>query len=165
MMAKPSVELVEAGDAHFAWLLGETSPPAGAPRLVEGGIAPAPVIKLLRSVAREVRGDTAAPVAWFAVVEGEACGMISYTKPAAADGAIEIGYGVAASRQGKGIATAAVAGLITLAEAAGIPALVAGTAIDNPASQRVLECNGFRVVGERDDPEDGPLLLWRRDLS
>ena len=41
----------------------------------------------------------------------------------------------------------------------------AETSIDNIASQRVLERNGFARVGERVDEEDGPLYCWRKVLA
>lgn len=34
------------------------------------------------------------------------------------------------------------------------------TGVDNIASQRVLERNGFIRIGERIDAEDGPLICW-----
>jgi RimJ/RimL family protein N-acetyltransferase len=39
--------------------------------------------------------------------------------------------------------------------------VVARTAVLNPASGRVLEKNGFVVVGRQDSPE-GELLVWDR---
>ena len=73
-----------------------------------------------------------------------------------------IGYGTAPGEEGRGAATAAVAGMVDWA--AGEPAIsavAAETAVANRASQRVLERNGFRVIGERADEEDGSLLCWR----
>jgi RimJ/RimL family protein N-acetyltransferase len=37
----------------------------------------------------------------------------------------------------------------------------AETRVDNIASQRVLERNGFVQIGERVDAEDGPLICWQ----
>lgn len=34
-------------------------------------------------------------------------------------------------------------------------------AVSSP-SRRVLQCNGFEVVGTRVDPEDGAVLCWER---
>lgn len=64
-------------------------------------------------------------------------------------GEAEIGYGIVASRRGRGYATEAVATLVS--SAWGMPdvvAIVAGTDADNVASQRVLEKAGFRLVDE-----------------
>ena len=41
----------------------------------------------------------------------------------------------------------------------------AETAADNRASQVVLERNGFRQVGVRQDAGDGPLVCWRRETT
>ncbi len=38
------------------------------------------------------------------------------------------------------------------------------TAVDNVASQCVLDRNGFERVGTRVDPHDGELLVWRKGL-
>ena len=157
------VELRAMADGDFAWLLGEM-PAAGAPTVCEGGVAPAPVVELIRGVAAGNRDKIDGPVAWLVVAEGEVVGMISFThvKDRARP---EIGYGIADSRQGRGHATAAIAALLPLARAAGLDGLTAETAVDNRASQLVLEKNGFRRVGERHDAEDGDLYLWAVDLN
>jgi RimJ/RimL family protein N-acetyltransferase len=77
-------------------------------------------------------------------------------------GEVEIGYGVAASQAGRGLASAGTARMIE--EAFGRPevtAVTAETSVSNRASERVLEKNGFARRGGRVDPEDGPLTLWR----
>jgi RimJ/RimL family protein N-acetyltransferase len=80
------------------------------------------------------------------------------------DGNVEIGYGVAASCAGRGLASQGAAMMI--AEAFGrseVEAVTAETAVANRASERVLEKNGFRRTGSRVDPEDGPVSQWRLD--
>ena len=42
---------------------------------------------------------------------------------------------------------------------------IAETSVENRASQRVLERNGFVRCGERVDPEDGVLVAWRLRLG
>jgi RimJ/RimL family protein N-acetyltransferase len=37
--------------------------------------------------------------------------------------------------------------------------------VQNIASQRVLERNGFARIGERSDLEDGELILWRIETN
>ena len=81
-------------------------------------------------------------------------GLCGY-KRLPSDRSVEIGYGVAPER-------------LLLEEARAddeVDELVAETAVDNAASGRVLERNGFMRVGLRDSFEDGPLDLWRYDLS
>ncbi len=62
----------------------------------------------------------------------------------------EVGYHVAESARGHGIATEALLGLIDWARAEfDPPRLVAGYFEDNPASGRVLQKAGFRPTGTR----------------
>ncbi|MFG2778107.1 GNAT family N-acetyltransferase [Streptomyces prunicolor] len=59
-----------------------------------------------------------------------------------------LGYWIAADRQGRGLATAAVERVCrTARETAGLHRLEASTRLDNPASQRVLEKAGFEPIG------------------
>jgi RimJ/RimL family protein N-acetyltransferase len=76
---------------------------------------------------------------------------------------VEIGYGVAPSRRGLGVAGRAIAEVVAWARRdPRAEALSAETSTTNLASQAVLTRNGFLRVGERIDEEDGPLILWRR---
>ena len=156
------VELKAMQDGDFAWLLGEGPAPGEAPVICDGGVAPRDVVELIRGVASRNRGTLGGEVAWLVVAEGEAVGMISFTRPH--DGKRpEIGYGIADSRQNRGHATAAVAALLPIVRAAGFDGLVAETGVDNRPSQVVLERNGYVRTGERTDPEDGDLYLWAID--
>jgi len=59
-----------------------------------------------------------------------------------------IGYWVAADRNGRGLGSAAVRGIVLYAFGElGLHRLEAATLIDNHASQRVLEKNGFERIG------------------
>jgi ribosomal-protein-alanine N-acetyltransferase len=59
-----------------------------------------------------------------------------------------LGYWVDDARRGRGLASAAVASMAELAfEELGLHRLEAATLVDNAASQRVLEKNGFRLIG------------------
>jgi len=59
-----------------------------------------------------------------------------------------LGYWIAERANGKGLATAAVGELITIAFGElGLHRLEAGTLVDNVGSQRVLEKNGFERIG------------------
>jgi len=61
---------------------------------------------------------------------------------------VEIGYWVARAHWGNGYATEAGRAVIEIARMLGHRRLVAGHAIDNPASGRVLSKLGFRPTGE-----------------
>jgi RimJ/RimL family protein N-acetyltransferase len=99
------------------------------------------------------------------VRDGEVVGLCSYKHPAA-EGRVEIGYGIEPRHRGAGLATAAVAAIVQIASAdPTIDALTAETAIDNLASQRVLEKNGFARTGERITAEDGTVTQWVKMLD
>jgi RimJ/RimL family protein N-acetyltransferase len=158
------LELKAMQDSDFAWLLGEGPAVANPPAICGGGVAPPEVIELIRGVAAKNRDALGGDVAWLVVADGEAVGMISFTRPQ--DGKRpEIGYGIADSRQGRGHATRAVTALLPILRARGFDGLTAETGIDNRASQVVLERNGFTRTGERTDPEDGDLYLWTIGLN
>ncbi|WP_285599168.1 GNAT family protein [Kineosporia sp. NBRC 101731] len=60
----------------------------------------------------------------------------------------DIGYWVAESAGGRGVATAAVAGVVRIAfDTLGLHRLAASTLVNNVRSQRVLEKNGFERIG------------------
>lgn len=129
-------------------------------RLADTDIAPTEVLAMLFDLARRVGADFS-PAAWLIVDNSEAVGLCSITKPPQ-NGVVEIGYGVAPSRQGQGCATRAIAEVVAWAKAdPRVEALSAETATTNLTSQSVLARNGFLRVGERIDDEDGPLILWR----
>jgi RimJ/RimL family protein N-acetyltransferase len=76
-----------------------------------------------------------------------------------ADGVVELGYEIAESRQGRGLATAAVE--VMLGEAfrdERVESVIAHTLAERNASNRVLEKTGFALAGETE--EDG-LKVWR----
>ncbi len=65
------------------------------------------------------------------------------------EGCVEIGYWIARSHWGQGIATEAVRGVLEVARSLGIERIEAGHFTDNPASGRVLCKVGFKPTGER----------------
>ena len=62
-------------------------------------------------------------------------------------GAVEMGYWIARSHWGRGLATEACTALIEIARTLGLARLEASHFIDNPASARVLEKLGFEPRG------------------
>ena len=62
-------------------------------------------------------------------------------------GQAEVGYWIAPTHWGRGIATEALTGLLALARLAGHRRIVSRHAADNPASGRVLRKAGFRPTG------------------
>ena len=91
---------------------------------------------------------------------GVAVGGIGFIHPPEA-GEVEVGYGLAESARGRGLATEALRAMTALAAQHGVAVMVAVTSVDNVASQRVLERAGFtRLPGTIQDDEDGPMLRW-----
>ncbi len=78
---------------------------------------------------------------------GEVLGRVNLVE--VADGAAELGYRLAQKAVGRGLATAAVRKVRELAATEyGLSRLRARVTLDNPASRKVLEHNGFVAVGE-----------------
>jgi RimJ/RimL family protein N-acetyltransferase len=158
--------LVAASDAHFGWMLGEASgAQANGLLLPEGGLETPAVLTMLRTLAAKLRSNDA-DAAWMIVAEGEVVGLISYVTAPDEAAAVEIGFGIAGTRRGRGFATQAVADLVTLSRDQGrVHTLTAGTAPWNVASQKALARAGFEQCGTRMDPDDGELIEWRLALS
>lgn len=155
--------LLTMTDADFAWLLGEADGRRGL-TIADGGIGEAWVTQLVRDTAAEAAEFTSRDLAWMIADGDEVVGMIAATKPAGRH-RFEIGYGIAASREGRGHTTAAVGQVIDIARRQGLSGLTAETAPDNPGSRRVLEKNGFVRSGTRFDPDDGAVLTWSYELG
>lgn len=123
-------------------------------------IAPPDVLDMLRGLADDIR-QLFAPSAWWIVNGSEVVGLCSVIR-APHDGDVHIGYGVAPTRQRRGFATMAVGQVLAWARHdPRVTQVSAETGIENVASRRVLERNGFLRVGERVDADDGPVICWR----
>lgn len=151
--------LVEAMDDDFAALLaGHARAPL---RLVDGNVATAAELSMLRDLARSV-APVFRPAAWMFVEDDEVVGLCSVLRVGDAGHSIDIGYGVAALAQGRGVGGRAIAEVVRWALGdKRVDAVTADTAVANIASQRMLERAGFARVGERVDDEDGSLICWR----
>jgi len=81
--------------------------------------------------------------------EGELAGVISVSNLAMGFfRSANVGYWVDADRNGRGLASRALAAVVHEAfETLGLHRLEAGTLVDNVGSQRVLEKNGFERIG------------------
>jgi ribosomal-protein-alanine N-acetyltransferase len=90
---------------------------------------------------------------------GELVGLGGFKGPPVA-GEVEIGYGVAPERQGRGHASAAARWLTDTAFARGVEVVVAHTLAELNASTTVLQRCGMTKVGELVDPDDGPIWRW-----
>jgi len=90
-------------------------------------------------------------------------GTCGFKGPADREGQIEVGYGVVASRHRQGIASEAVGMLLQWAwRNTNARVCLAHTLPGDPASSGVLRKNGFSLVGQIVDPNDGPVDRWRK---
>ena len=149
--------LVAAGDFDFAWMIdGQGRHPSRQLSLPPGGVDDPIVLAWLRQLS-----GTQGCAVWMVVADDEVVGLCSYKGPPSPDGAVEIGYGIALSRQAHGHGRRAVALLVAAAAADPMVArITAETASDNIASERVLEHAGFARTGTRTCEEDGSLVCW-----
>ena len=151
--------IVEAGDDDFvAMLRGERL--ARGYALPPGGVDDPIVLGHVRAIAARLHASGCRG-AWMVAAGGEVVGLCGYKHVPTGSGIVEIGYGIAATRRRRGHATRAVAAMLEAARRDGVRVVLAETVVDNFASQRVLESNGFQRAGTRSDPEDGELILWQ----
>lgn len=150
--------IVETTAADYAALLRSRAPQDFA--LADTPIAPVEILEMLAGLAAQIR-ESFSPASWLIVADDEVVGLCSVTRPPR-DGILDIGYGIAPSRQRRGLASDAIRDVVAWARAdARVSAVTAETGVDNIASQTVLARNGFVRIGERLDEEDGPLICWR----
>jgi RimJ/RimL family protein N-acetyltransferase len=156
--------LVELSDADFEWILGRQSDPGRHLTMPPDGIDDPATLILIRKMVRRLE-EANCKGRWMIVSRGEVVGLCSYKGPPK-DGKAEIGYGVAERSRRLGHATRAVAAVIHAAETdPQVRVLTAETSINNAASSRVLEKNGFCRAGTRFDPEDGEVIRWSRTVG
>jgi RimJ/RimL family protein N-acetyltransferase len=157
------IDLVAVEEADFEWMLGRGDSRHGL-LLPPGGVDEPKTLSIVRRM-NEALLKAHDRGAWMIVRDGEVVGLCSYIRPPA-DGEVEIGFGIAATRRNRGYASAAVAAVLQAArEDPLVAVVVARTATGNPASQRVLERNGFTQAGTDFDDEDGDVILWRRPVA
>lgn len=130
--------------------------------LPEGGLEPPEVLEMLAGWTARLHAAQGWG-SWVAAAAGEVVASLAVKAPMQ-DGCVEIGYGVAPMRRGRGLATAAVLALLPLLAARGVKLVTAETALDNPASGRVLTRAGFVQTGQRIDLDDGAVIQWQRHL-
>lgn len=151
--------IIEATENDFHALLNGRAP-QGLRLVPDSAIAPPEVLKMLGDLADAIR-TAFAPSAWFIVEGDEIVGLCSLTR-VPENREAHIGYGVAPTRQGSGSTSRAIRDLVEWARHDPRVAVVSAEAsVDNIASQRVLERNGFIQTGERLDAEDGLVTCWQ----
>ena len=133
---------VEAADA-LAALNGERRPDWSSDYPTEGDL----VIARLIAEGSIPSGDAYGPYKIILHQSGQVIGGCGFLGPPDAAGSVEIGYGLAPSQRGKGIATEAVSGLVGQAwKDPRVARVVAFTEADNEPSQGVLRRAGFHRI-------------------
>jgi RimJ/RimL family protein N-acetyltransferase len=158
--------LLEATDDDFEWMIRGVAVPNRGLSLPPGGVDAKAVLAHVRAIARTLLQQWGRTASWMIVANDEVVGLCGYKYPPTTDGAVDIGYGVAASRRRRGHAYSAVAAILENARRDGsIQDVFADTAVENVASQGVLKKNGFERLGAHVDPDDGETLIrWRADV-
>jgi RimJ/RimL family protein N-acetyltransferase len=96
--------------------------------------------------------------------DGALVGIGGFKGPPA-DDVVEIGYAVSPSRQGRGIATAAVQYFLARAARDGVAIVIAHTLAGVNPSTRVLTKTEFVRTTAHYDPEVGEVWRWERSLG
>jgi len=158
-----SIELIEAGPDGFAALIAGQVP-QGVLRLAESELAPQAVLEMLAELSTRM-ASTFWPNAWMIVDHGTVAGLVTLVREPSAR-AVTIGYGIAESDRGRGLASRAVGMLLQrMTDDERVDLVLAETVVENQASQHVLRANGFSETGRRSDSEDGELICWSADVS
>jgi len=159
--------LIETNDDDFEWMIGGVHVSNRGLTLPPGGVDVNEVLVHVRAIARSLQEHQGHTDNWMIVADNEVVGLCGYKHRPSVDGEVDIGYSIAASRRRRGHATGAVSAVLANAQAdPRVSHIIAETAIDNHASQRVLIRNGFQYIGTDIDPEDGDRLLrWRVSVA
>ena len=108
--------------------------------------------------------DSGTPAEWcmpFLMVSGNAVLGSCRFRAAPEEGRVEIGYGVAASQRGRGVATRAVERMLELATASGqVTEVVAHILPENVASSKVVSRLGFSKGELRADHDGEIVVVW-----
>jgi RimJ/RimL family protein N-acetyltransferase len=150
------LEALAEGDDVFTARFGIAVEPdwAGFPEAIPHAV----------TAARRRSEDPWGSALFFDGTDGALIGFGGF-KGAPHDGEVEVGYAVAPSRQGRGIATAVVGILVERAVTAGVAVVSAHTlGTENPSTGVLRRC-GFQRVAELDDPEVGPIWRWELALD
>ena len=108
----------------------------------------------------EVIGFNPPWIGYFASEDGHLVGSCAY-KGAPVEGKVEIAYGTFPAHQQKGVATKMCRLMVELALQTDPAVTVTARTLPEPNfSTRVLQKNGFVLLGTVQDPEDGEVWEW-----
>lgn len=162
------MRVVPCDPAHLSAVLDE---PAALAARLEAAVPPDLIEDEWREAFRSALADllkTPELFPWWTALfvhGGAVCGMGGFKGPPS-DGVVEIGYTIAPSMRGRGLATLAARELVRIALAEPrVRAVQAHTLAGHNASTRVLEKAGFRFVGQVVVPHEHPDPIWRWRLD
>jgi [ribosomal protein S5]-alanine N-acetyltransferase len=127
----------------------------------------AETIKSVVSVNESFRSRNGAPPEWGGYLaidplKKRVVGTCAF-KGSPIDGVVEIAFFTFEPYGGKGYATAMLNGLIDICRPTpAVRKLIAHTMPEENAVTAILRKNGFSKIGDKVDPEDGPVWLWER---
>jgi RimJ/RimL family protein N-acetyltransferase len=99
-------------------------------------------------------------ICYYAEQDGRLVGSAAFKGPPV-DGRIEIAYGTFESERGKGVGAAICKTLVEVARAADPSVRITARTLPEPNhSTRILERNGFTLVGTVHDKDDGDVWEW-----
>ena len=158
--------LVETTDADFEWMIRGVALSHRGFSLPPDGVDTDEVLTHVRAIAQTLHQAQGHTDSWMIVANDEVVGLCGYKHPPSIDGIVDIGYSISVSRRRRGHAEAAVAAILAKSKVdPRVSYVIAETAVENYASQRVLEKNGFQSLGADIDPEDGEnIIRWRADV-
>jgi len=137
-------KLVVAHESDFLWMLGDAEP-TRALRLAPGGVAAPQTLRIVQAMTRRLF-EAGCDASWLMIDDDEIVGLCSFRRPPL-DGRVEIGYGVAGARTGRGFATQAVKAMLALGPRHGV------TTFDDERQRRFAA--GSRAIGVRSDRRAG----------
>jgi RimJ/RimL family protein N-acetyltransferase len=146
---------------QFARSFGRSAAPGLRDFIVSDDVSPVWLDLLRKSTAADpwIHG--------FAVIDKETdlvVGGVGFKGPPV-EGAVEIAYGIAPSFQNRGLASEAAEAGVAFAKGQGVCRVIAHTLPERNASTHVLTKCAFVFVGPVNDPEDGLVWRWERDLA
>jgi len=162
-LAPAELLALREGDAQFASESGLKPTDGLRAMLVSDDVSPAWLARLRTAVDRDP---------WrfgYVVLEkmtGVALGMAAFKGPPDDHGVAEIAYGIVPAYRGRGYATQAAGALVQYASGdERVQRIRAHTLPERNASAAVLTKNGFELLGEVEDPEDGRVWRWERNVD
>jgi [ribosomal protein S5]-alanine N-acetyltransferase len=160
----PVIRLVPIPAAHLSAMARGEVPAELLPNVLADGLPPPHVAQ--RVLGHLAAGKSTVWVSMYYVLDADGCCVAGCGfKDIPRERQVEVGYGVATARRGRGYASAALLELLRIAAASGeVDVVNANIAPENAASMKVARRAGF-VPGETVFEDTERLVVWRRTLD